>query len=216
MITIGCAGFPVPATTYFKEFLFGEIQETHLGAPSMGNLRRWRREAAPSFRFSLLAPKDVGLSGFVEDEASTKALEAFFVVGAELKAEMAVFPTPPEFAENKANKALIKKFLARMQGKFPTVVWDPPASWDADDAAALAKEAGAIATRDPLVHGTTKDAFAYYRLPGPAGFKSRYEDASMERLTATVSAAKNKDAIYVFTNVDMYPDAKRLRKALGL
>ena len=25
---MGCAGFPVPATRYFKEFLFVEVQET--------------------------------------------------------------------------------------------------------------------------------------------------------------------------------------------
>ena len=33
MITIGCAGFPVPATRYFKEFLFVEVQETHVTLP---------------------------------------------------------------------------------------------------------------------------------------------------------------------------------------
>ena len=33
MVTIGCAGFPVPATRYFKEFLFVEVQETHVALP---------------------------------------------------------------------------------------------------------------------------------------------------------------------------------------
>ncbi len=28
MITVGCAGFPVPATRYFREFMFVEVQET--------------------------------------------------------------------------------------------------------------------------------------------------------------------------------------------
>ena len=46
MITMGCAGFPVPATRYFKEFLFVEVQETHVALPGTGTIRRWRREQA--------------------------------------------------------------------------------------------------------------------------------------------------------------------------
>ena len=44
MITVGCAGFAVPATRYFKEYLFVEVQETHLAVPGPGTVRRWRRE----------------------------------------------------------------------------------------------------------------------------------------------------------------------------
>jgi len=45
MITVGCAGFPVPATRYWKEFMFVEVQETHVSTPGPGTVRRWRREA---------------------------------------------------------------------------------------------------------------------------------------------------------------------------
>ena len=54
MITVGCAGFAVPATRYFKEYLFVEVQETHLAVPGPGTLRRWRREAPEGFEFALL------------------------------------------------------------------------------------------------------------------------------------------------------------------
>ena len=57
---------------------------------------------------------------------------------------------------------------------------------------------------------------AYYRLPGPAGHKSRYEDPAIEKLAAIAQEAKHKDATYVFTNVDMFADAKRFKKALKL
>ena len=63
MITIGCAGFPVPATRYFKEFLFVEVQETHVSQPGTGTIRRWRREAPPGFVFALLAPREIGPGG---------------------------------------------------------------------------------------------------------------------------------------------------------
>ena len=93
-------------------------------------------------------------------------------------------------------------------------MWEPPASWDPDDADALATEVGVVAARDPLAHGTTTLPVAYYRLPGPAGHKSRYEDPAIEKLGELAKASKNKDATYVFTNVDMFADAKRFKKAM--
>jgi uncharacterized protein YecE (DUF72 family) len=186
MITIGCAGFPVPATRYFKEFLFVEVQETHVSLPGTGTIRRWRREAPKGFVFSMLAPREIGQEGFREGKVIETALKSLLDVGKELEATIAIFVAPPEFTANRANKA----------------------------ADALDTEAGAVAARDPLAHGTTTLPVAYYRLPGPAGHKSRYEDPAIEKLGELAKKAKNKDATYVFTNVDMFADAKRLKKAL--
>ena len=213
MITIGCAGFPVPATRYFKEFLFVEVQETHVAAPGTGTIRRWRREAPEGFHFSMLAPKEIGQEWFREGKVVENALSSLIEVGKELQATIAVFVAPPEFAANRANKAALKEFLTSVKRKFEMVVWEPPATWDPDDADALAAEAGALAARDPLTHGMTTLPVAYYRLPGPAGHKSRYEDPAIEKLGELARKSKNKDATYVFTNVDMFADAKRLKKA---
>jgi uncharacterized protein YecE (DUF72 family) len=214
MITIGCAGFPVPATRYFKEFLFVEVQETHVALPGTGTIRRWRREAPPGFKFAMLAPREIGQEGFREGKVTETALKNLLEVGKELDASTAVFVAPPEFTASRVNKTAVKDFLTGVRRKFGHVVWEPSPTWDADDAEALAREAGAVAARDPLAHGTTEAAFAYYRLPGPAGHKSRYEDPAIERLATIANDAKNKDAIYVFTNVDMFADAKRLKKAM--
>ena len=73
-----------------------------------------------------------------------------------------------------------------------------------------------FAARDPLAHGKLDAPVAYYRLPGPAGHKSRYEDPAIEKLAQIAKDAKHKDATYVFTNVDMFADAKRFKKALKL
>jgi hypothetical protein len=45
----------------------------------------------------------------------------------------------------------------------------------------------------------------------PAGHKSRYEDPAIERLAEIAHEAKNEAAHYVFTNVDMFADAKRFK-----
>ncbi len=213
MITIGCAGFPVPATRYFKEFLFVEVQETHVTAPGTGTIRRWRREAPKGFAFSMLAPREIGQEGFREGKVTETALKALLEVGTELEATVAVFVAPADFASSRANKAALKEFLASVKKKFERVVWEAPASWDPDEADAIATETGALAARDPLTQGMTTRPAAYYRLPGPAGHKSRYEDPAIERLGELARKSKNKDATYVFTNVDMFADAKRLKKA---
>ncbi len=216
MITVGCAGFPVPATRYFKEFLFVEVQETHHALPGMGTIRRWRREAPNGFVFAMLAPREIGQEGFREGKVVETALKSLLDVGKELESKIAVFVSPPELVQNRANKAAVKDFLGGVRKKFDRVIWEAPTTWDADDAAGLAAEVKVIAARDPLAHGMIDAPVAYYRLPGPAGHKSRYEDPAIEKLAELAKEAKHKDATYVFTNVDMFADAKRFKKAMKL
>ena len=216
MITVGCAGFPVPATRYFKEFGFVEVQETHVSLPGPGTIRRWRREAPEGFRFALLGPREVGQEGFRDGKVIETALKSIEAIAEELEARTAVFVTPPEFTPTKANKAVVKEFLSGVKSRFDRVVFEPSSGWDADECDDLTRDVGAIAARDPLVHGLSKLPVAYYRLHGPAGHKSRYEDPAIERLGEIARGAKHTDATYVFTNVDMFADAKRFKKALKL
>ena len=216
MITIGCAGFPVPATRYFKEFLFVEVQETHVAQPGTGTIRRWRREAPAGFGFAVLAPREIGQEGFREGKVTETALRNLTDVAQELEAHTAIFVAPPDFASSRGNKTAVKEFLASVKKKFKRIVWEPPPVWNADDAQAIAAESGAVASRDPLAAGSSRAATAYYRLPGPAGHKSRYEDPAIDKLAEIALASKNESATYVFTNVDMFADAKRLKKAMKL
>lgn len=216
MVTVGCAGFPVPATRYFREFMFVEVQETHVSLPGPGTIRRWRREAPPGFRFALLGPREVGQEGFRDGKVIETALKSVESVADELDAKTAVFVGPPEFAHNRTNKAALREFLAGVHKRFERVVFEPPAGWDPDDCDALTNDVGALSARDPLLVGLSKLPKAYYRLHGPAGHKSRYEDPAIERLADIARDAKHTDATYVFTNVDMFADAKRFKKALKL
>src|SRR5246127_630504 len=80
-LTIGCAGFPVPATRYFKEFLFVEVQDTHVTQPGAGTIRRWKREAPEGFTFALLAPREIGQESFREGKVTENALKNLVSVG---------------------------------------------------------------------------------------------------------------------------------------
>ncbi len=216
MITVGCAGFAVPATRYFKEYLFVEVQETHLAQPGMGTVRRWQREAPVGFEFALLGPREISQEGFREGKVVDGALTVLDETAKELKSTTAVFVAGSDFAQNRANKSALKAFLAKVRARYAKIVFDPGPAWKPDDADALAEETDTIAARDPLHHGLSKRNIAYYRLPGPAGHKSRYEDPAIERLAEIAGSDKTQKAVYVFSNVDMFADAKRFRKAAKL
>jgi len=215
-VILGCAGFPVPPTRYFKDFAFVEIQETHIAVPGMGTLRRWKREAPPEFQFAMLGPREIGQEGFRSGKVIEASLKSFAEVGKELDAKIAVFVSPPDLAASRPNKAAVKEFLQGVKKKFDRVVWEAPLTWDADDAEDIAEGAKTIAARDPLHHGLSSKPVAYYRMPGPAGHKSRYEDPAIEKLGELARASKHEDVTWVFANVDMFADAKRFRKAAKL
>ncbi len=214
MITVGCAGFPVPATRYFREFSFVEVQETHLSLPGPGTIRRWRREAPDGFRFALLGPRNVGQEGFRVGKVTETALESIQSVAEKLSAKTAVFVAPQEFAATRTNRSVVKEFLTEVRKRFDAVVFEPSAGWDLDECDDIAEQVDAVVSRDPLVQGVSKRKVAYYRLHGPAGHKSRYEDPAIERLSEIANEAGHDNATYVFTNVDMFADAKRFKKAL--
>ncbi len=215
-VIVGCAGFPVPPTRYFKDFAFVEIQETHIGVPGMGTVRRWRREAPPEFSFAMLGPREIGHEGFRAGKVIEASLKTFAEVGKELDAKIAVFVSPADLTASRPNKAAVKEFLQAVRKKFDRVVWEAPLTWDPDDAEDIAEATKTIAARDPLHHGLSPTPVAYYRMPGPAGHKSRYEDPAIEKLGALARESKHEDVTWVFANVDMFADAKRFRKAAKL
>lgn len=213
MFTVGCAGFAVPATRYFKEYFFVEIQETNLAVPGPGTVRRWGREAPEGFEFALLGPREIIQESFKPGKVVDAALEALAGVRDSLDAKRAVFVAPPEFTPTKTNKNNLKQFLKLVRPQYQSIVFDVP-GWKADDADALAEETDSLAARDPLHQGLSKRTEAYYRLPGPAGRKSRYEDPAIEELAEIALGDTEQKAHYIFANVDMFSDAKRFRKAV--
>ena len=180
----------------------------------MRRCRRWRREAPEGFRFALLGPRNIGQEGFRVGKVTETALDNIQGVADALTARTAVFVAPNEFDASRTNKEVLKEFLLDVRKRFDTVVFEPCNGWDLDEADDIAEEVGAVVARDPLVQGLSKRTIAYYRLHGPAGHKSRYEDPAIERLSEIAAESGHEIATYVFTNVDMFADAKRFKKAL--
>src|SRR5690349_13649667 len=115
MMVVGCAGFAVPATRYFKEYDFVEVQETHRAVPGPGTIRRWRREAPQGFEFALVGPRDMGTENFRPGDVMAASLKMLDDVGAQLESKLAVIVAPAEFTHSRANKAALKDFLREMK-----------------------------------------------------------------------------------------------------
>lgn len=210
MVVVGCAGFPVPPTKYFKEFAFAEVADC---TPGSGTVRRWRREAPKTFGFAVFAPKEMVGDAFKESDRQREGFDALAQLTKELDARIAVVGVPDDVPANRNTKSALKDLLVRAREACPrVVVWAN--HWGDDDVLKVASDADVHAALDPLKSGVAKGKFAYYRLPGPAGYKSRYEDPVIDELGAIVGTMKHEEAYVVFANVDMAQDAKRLSKQI--
>ncbi len=217
MAVVACSGFPVPVSRYFREFEGVEISETELGIPGAGTVRRWLREAPEGFSFSLLAPKDIAGSGFVLTPATDKLIKEVAQLSKSMKAEAVVFASPPEFTPTRPNKSALKKFVEALPARYPRAVLSM-AGWKYSDiASAIDGKKNVVAAYDPLFDEPPagKLEFAYLRLSGPAGHRSRYDEGSLERIVAHIKASNAKQTVCVFHNIDMHANASRARELLG-
>ena len=216
MLHIGCSGFPVPATRYLREYMLTEIADTFLGVPGPALVRRWRREAPTGFVFTALAPKEMGGDGFKPGPEADAAWEAFLPVARELDAKVIAFTTAPELVSSKTLRAQVRAFFERLPlNKLPPLVWEPPPTWELKESEATVKDLGVLVARDPLRHPPFgKVPRGYYRLPGPAGYKSRYEDPALDAVADVIRNTQSAETFVLFANVDMYADSQRLRKLI--
>jgi len=218
MAVVACSGFPVPVSRYFREFDGVEISETELGIPGSGTVRRWLREAPEGFTFTLLAPKEITTASFVVSAASEKLVKEVGALCKSMNAHAVVFAAPPEFTATRPNKSAVKKFVESLPARYPKAVLSLGGFKLADTMSAIDGKKNVIAAYDPLQDDappSAKAELAYIRLPGPAGFRSRYDEGSLERVVEHVKACKAKSTICVFHNIDMHANATRARELLG-
>lgn len=217
MVVVACSGFPVPVSRYFREFEGVEISETELGIPGQGTVRRWLREAPEGFVFTLLAPKEIATGGFQPSPASEKLVKEVGALCKSMNALGVVFAAPPEFTATRPNKSAVKKFVDSLPARYPKAVLSLGGFKLAETLSAIDGKKNVIPAYDPLQDEvpTGKAELAYVRLPGPAGFRSRYDEGSLERAVEHLKASTAKHTVCVFHNIDMHANASRARELLG-
>jgi uncharacterized protein YecE (DUF72 family) len=216
MISIACSGFPVPTSTYFQEFKAVEVSDTELGIPGVGTRRRWLREAVPGFVFTVLAPKQIAAASFVLDTGTKQAVDAIGGFAKQLKSHAVVFAGSDTFAVSRKSRAQLRAFAEYAAEHVVSPVLDLP-GWSRKELDAAIGSLQVTLAFDPLVEqpdGT--DKLAYLRLPGPAGYRSRYDATALDRVVAFCKQARFKHTFVAFRNIDRFENAKYVMTKLEI
>lgn len=207
---VACSGFPIPVSRYFREFPAIELSDTELGLPGEGTVRRFKREAPKGHGFAFVAPKVLGESGFKKTPESKELLTGIQSLAVDLGALAVVFAAGEDFKFGKANKDTLKAFVKMVPAKVPAIVLDLP-SWKTDQIGGI--DDRVVPAYDPLKDAAPDAAeLAYIRLPGPAGHRSRYDEAAIERLLEHLAGRRDETTFCVFRNIDMYANASAVLK----
>jgi uncharacterized protein YecE (DUF72 family) len=215
MISIACSGFPIPVSRYFQEFDALEISDTELGLPGSGTVRRWLREASPDFVFSVVAPKQIAGSGFSLDPTMKQAVAGVASFAKTLKCQVVVFAATEDFKPSRANRTRLRAFAEHLAGKLKRPVFDLPA-WPRKEASNALSELDVCVAFDPLSdQPEPKSRFAYGRMAGPSGYKSRYDAASLDRVVELCKKSSAQHTFVAFRNIDRYENSKYVRSRLS-
>jgi uncharacterized protein YecE (DUF72 family) len=214
MFVVACSGFPVPVSRYWREFDAVEISDTEIAIPGAGTVRRWIREAPEGFIFTVVAPKSVSDSGFRRTKENKTTCDAVAKLAKDLRAKAVVFYAGEEFKHGRANRAALRAFLGFLPPSMPPVVLDLE-TWKPGDVVAACGDRPAIAAYDPLNDDPPPPAkMTYIRLPGPAGHRSRYDEAAIATIADHCNRLDTELGICVFRNIDMQTNAHQLMKKL--
>jgi uncharacterized protein YecE (DUF72 family) len=214
MFVVACSGFPVPVSRYWREFDAVEISDTEIAIPGAGTVRRWIREAPENFLFTVVAPKSVSDSGFRRTKENKATCEAVAELASDLNAKAVIFSADENFKHGKANRAALRAFLGFLPPKMPPIVFDLDA-WKPSDIVAACGDRPAVAAYDPLTDDPPPQAkMTYIRLPGPAGHRSRYDEAAVAKIADHCNSLDPDLGICVFRNIDMQTNAHQLIKRL--
>jgi uncharacterized protein YecE (DUF72 family) len=216
MISIACSGFPVPVSRYFRELKAVEVSDTELGIPGEGTLRRWLREAPEDFLFTVLAPKQIADAGFALTPAVESAVADIAEFAKQLHSRAVVFSAPAELVPSAKTRPLLKAFVKHVVSHVPTPVLDCP-GWPYEELVAIIGKAKVGIAFDPLTEQPKRaPALTYLRLPGPAGFRSRYDAPALDRVVSYCQGAKAKQIIVAFRNIDRFENARYVMSQLGI
>jgi len=199
---------------YFQELNAVEISDTELGIPGEGTTRRWLREAPEVSAFTVLAPKKIAISGFAINDENKKALLEVSRFAKILNALAVVFVADVDFGPTRPNRAKVRNYFQSLPKGLPQPVIDLP-GWSMDQIEATLKNPLIAIGFNPLKDQPTQvNDLCYIRLPGPSGYRSRYDQESMNTIVEYCKASKSKVTFCVFRNSDRFVNCKYVLSAL--
>ncbi|MBN1655864.1 MAG: DUF72 domain-containing protein [Deltaproteobacteria bacterium] len=214
MIFVACSGFPVPVSRYFEELNAVEISDTELGIPGEGTTRRWLREAPRGAAFTVLAPRIIANSGFAVNQENNAALHEVKRFAEKLNALAVVFVGDSEFGPTRPNRSKIRSYFQSLPEGFPQPVLDLP-SWSMEQIESTLKSREISVAFNPLKEEPAQmNALCYVRMPGPSGYRSRYDQESLSKVADYCKTSKSEVTFCVFRNSDRFVNCKNVLAAL--
>lgn len=238
-IKIGCCGYPVSRSEYYKHFNCIEINITFYQLPEMKTALKWKEKAPKDFEFIIKAwqlithpansftyrrlkekipEKKKKNYGFFQptDEvfrAWTRTKEFADALGC----KKILFQCPKSFKPNTENKKNIKNFFHSVTSSLHcsiALIWEPRGEWTTEEIKEICQELNLVHCVDPTINVPLDGQFNYFRLHGSyLGGKINYDYQFNDEELKEVFSKCNKSLNYVmFNNVTMFEDALRFRE----
>lgn len=234
-IRVGCCGFALAQSRYFRAFRLLEVQQTFYQPPRLATLQRWRQQAPADFEFTLKAwqlithepssptyrrlatpippSKHARYGSFRATDEVFAAWQTTLAAARALDASAIVFQCPASFAPTPAHVRNLRGFFRaiRADAKPFLLCWEPRGDWDRPTVLALCDELGLVLTVDPFSAEPPPAGVRYFRLHGIGGYRYTYTDDDLERLREACVG----DTYCLFNNVSMASDAQRFQALLA-
>ncbi|RLI05163.1 DUF72 domain-containing protein [Candidatus Bathyarchaeota archaeon] len=220
-LKVGCCGFPVSKTKYYKEFSLVEINSTFYEYPKPSLLSKWKKEAPQNFEFTIKAHQNIShVYRFDLTPECIKALDLMVDACRTLNSKILLIQTPGSFKPNQTNLKKAQEFFKEAKKHKLTLVWETRGpEWLTEEAKdnlkSFFEKFGVVHCTDPFVASPIfVGEVAYFRLHG-LGKKLYYYQYSEEELRKLLDILKKfngKREIYVlFNNLAMFTDALRFQ-----
>jgi uncharacterized protein YecE (DUF72 family) len=229
-VRVGCCGFPIGRTNYYRHFPCVEVQQTFYHPPNPETLARWRQGAPAGFVFTIKAwqlithtpqsPTYRRLRMEIPEGQSDRygnfrpsgevfrAWETTRQAAELLGARIICFQSPRSFHPTPGHKAQMKEFFSQIARGDSILGWEPR-GWEEAETQQLCQDLGLLHIGDPFQAKTHGQGITYWRLHGIGGYRYRYTDADLNQLKQWVP---KQGAVYVmFNNAPMFQDGLRFK-----
>jgi uncharacterized protein YecE (DUF72 family) len=231
-VKVGCCGFPKGMKHYFSQFKLVEVQQTFYKPPASSTAQKWRREAPEDFEFTIKAwqlithpassptYRRVGLKipqakvkhyGFFK--LSDEVLEAWEKtrhIANALQAKVILFQCPATFADCPDNAENMSLFFNHIDRDDFLFAWEPRGKWSQKSVVALCSDLDLIHCVNPLDKPPLYGKIKYFRLHGGPGYRHRYSDEELDRLTKISTS----QTYILFNNINIHNDALRFMELI--
>jgi len=209
-----------------------EIQQTFYQPPKAETARKWRAEAPEDFFFTIkawqlitheptsptyrrlkikIAPgKEKNYGSFKPTDEVFAAWETTRLFAQNLQAGMVVFQCPASFSLDRRNKQNMVRFFRALERERLILIWEPRGEWKDEEIGEICRELDLIHCVDPLKSQPVHGRLRYFRLHGPAGYRSRYQAGHLQKIVEMCRG----EVYCLFNNAFMFEDATTFARLL--